>query len=63
MLERIFEPDFTRKPGGTGLGLAVVRQTVLAHGGRVSARPRPGGGAEFIVQLPGAPDASTNGVS
>jgi signal transduction histidine kinase len=62
LLERIFEPDFTRKPGGTGLGLAVVRQTVLAHGGRVSARPRPGGGAEFIVQLPGAPDASTNGV-
>lgn len=51
-VERIFEPDYTLKAGGTGLGLAVVRQAVLAHGGTVSARSRPGGGAEFEVRLP-----------
>ncbi len=50
--DRIFEPDFTLKPGGTGLGLAVVRQVVAAHGGTVSARDRDGGGAEFVVRLP-----------
>jgi two-component system, NtrC family, nitrogen regulation sensor histidine kinase NtrY len=51
-IERLFEPDFTLKAGGTGLGLAVVRQAVAAHGGRVAAAPRTGGGAEFIVELP-----------
>jgi two-component system nitrogen regulation sensor histidine kinase NtrY len=58
LAERIFEPDYTRKPRGTGLGLAVVRQTVAAHGGDVSARSRPGGGAEFIVRLPPRPPAA-----
>jgi two-component system, NtrC family, nitrogen regulation sensor histidine kinase NtrY len=49
---RLFEPDFTLKAGGTGLGLAVVRQAVAAHGGTVMGRGRPQGGAEFIVELP-----------
>lgn len=53
--ERIFEADFTLKPGGTGLGLALVRQAIAAHGGDVRARSRPGGGAEFIVRLPASP--------
>jgi signal transduction histidine kinase len=51
-VERIFEPDFTLKAGGTGLGLAVVRQAVAAHGGTVYARARMDGGAEFIIDLP-----------
>jgi two-component system, NtrC family, nitrogen regulation sensor histidine kinase NtrY len=51
-LDRLFEPDFTLKAGGTGLGLAVVRQAVAAHGGSVAAAPRAGGGAEFTVRLP-----------
>jgi signal transduction histidine kinase len=57
-IERIFEADYTLKAGGTGLGLAVVRQAVAAHDGHVRARARPGGGAEFIVRLPlrSAPD-------
>ncbi|CAN5609216.1 hypothetical protein BH23GEM10_BH23GEM10_07690 [soil metagenome] len=51
-VDRLFEPDFTLKAGGTGLGLAVVRQAVAAHGGSVSAAQREGGGAEFVVRLP-----------
>ncbi len=50
--DRIFEPDFTTKSRGTGLGLALVRQAVAAHGGEVVARSRPEGGAEFMVRLP-----------
>jgi signal transduction histidine kinase len=49
---RVWEPDFTTKTRGTGLGLALVRQTVQAHGGRVWARNRLEGGAEFGVALP-----------
>ena len=49
---RLWEPDFTTKSRGTGLGLALVRQTILAHGGRVHAANRPEGGAEFSVVLP-----------
>jgi signal transduction histidine kinase len=51
-LERIWEPDFSTKARGTGLGLALVRTTVQAHGGGVWARNRPEGGAEFKVFLP-----------
>lgn len=53
--ERLFEPDFTSKASGTGLGLAVARQTVRAHGGDISAHSRVAGGAEFIVRLPRIP--------
>ena len=49
---RVFEPFYTTKPEGVGLGLAVVRSIVLAHGGRVSAENDPVGGAIFRVALP-----------
>ena len=52
--ERIFEPDFTTKSRGAGLGLALVRQAVTADGGHVRAWSRAGGGAAFEVTLPGA---------
>jgi len=42
----------TEKHGGTGLGLALVRQTIEAHGGRVRQEDTPGGGATFVVTLP-----------
>lgn len=50
--QRVFEPDFTTKSGGAGLGLAIARQTVQAHGGRIDVGPGPVGGAEFRVRLP-----------
>jgi signal transduction histidine kinase len=48
---RIFEPYFTTKQDGTGLGLALVRQTVEAHRGTISVSDTPGGGATFSVVL------------
>jgi signal transduction histidine kinase len=51
-LEQIWEPDFTTKSRGTGLGLALVRQTVHAHGGSIQASNLAEGGAEFRVELP-----------
>jgi signal transduction histidine kinase len=60
-LDRIWDPEFTTKPRGTGLGLALVRQTVQAHGGAIRARNRPEGGTEFRVVLPtGCPSPVTS---
>lgn len=50
--ERIFAPFFTTRVRGTGLGLAVARRIVELHGGRLSARNHPGGGAEFLAVVP-----------
>ncbi len=52
MLPRLFTPFATSKPHGTGLGLAVTRRIVEAHGGRVEVRNRASGGAEATVFLP-----------
>lgn len=54
-LERIWTPDFTTKRRGSGIGLALVRQTVEAHGGRVRAGEGELGGAVFTVWLPLTP--------
>lgn len=48
----MFEPFFSTKPGGTGLGLSVVRRIVHDHGGSVTAGNHPEGGAEIVVRLP-----------
>ena len=60
--ERIFEP-FYRLPGhaehagGVGLGLSLVRQIALKHGGQARCEAREGGGSCFVIQLPVAPSA------
>jgi len=50
--ERIFEPFYTTRAQGTGLGLAVARRIVELHGGEVTAHTHPEGGAEFRVVIP-----------
>ncbi|HXF96450.1 MAG TPA: HAMP domain-containing sensor histidine kinase [Gemmatimonadales bacterium] len=49
---RVFEPYFTTKADGTGLGLALVRQTVEAHRGSITVSQTPGGGATFQLVFP-----------
>ena len=51
-LPHIFDPFYTTRAAGTGLGLAVVAMTVNQHGGDISARNHPTGGAEFLISLP-----------
>ena len=53
---RAFEPFFTTRPTGTGLGLAVVREIAEAHGARVSMASRPGRGTIVRLRLPLAPE-------
>jgi signal transduction histidine kinase len=50
--ERIFEPFFTSKQGGTGLGLPITRKLVDAHGGEIEVTSQVGVGSEFLVTLP-----------
>jgi nitrogen fixation/metabolism regulation signal transduction histidine kinase len=49
---RVFEPYFTTKPEGSGLGLAMVKNIVLLHGGSIDVRSRPGKGTTFVIALP-----------
>jgi len=60
---RIFEPFFTTRDKGTGLGLAVARQIVEAHAGRIEVAERPGGGALFRIALPEARAARMEAVA
>ncbi|RME20445.1 MAG: sensor histidine kinase [Deltaproteobacteria bacterium] len=50
--ERIFQPYMSSKAGGTGLGLALVRQVFDAHGGYIRCEPSPLGGARFVATIP-----------
>jgi CheY-like chemotaxis protein len=52
VLRRIFDPYFTTKSGGTGLGLATAYAIVVKHGGHISVESTPGAATEFTVDLP-----------
>lgn len=54
--ERIFDPFYTTRSGGTGLGLANVHRIVRAHGGTVEVESEVGHGARFILRFPLAPE-------
>src|SRR5213594_4211431 len=56
-LESIFHPFFTTKETGTGLGLALVHQMVVEHGGEITVESTVGRGSAFRVTLPTAPVA------
>ena len=56
--QRLFEPDFTSKTRGTGLGLTVARQTIRVHGGEITAYNTAEGGARFVVELPRCVEAA-----
>ena len=51
-LERIFEPLYTTKPGGTGLGLYIVQEIVAAHGGQITVQSVESQGTIFTITLP-----------
>lgn len=58
LFERFYRADWSRSRtsgGGAGLGLAIVRAIVRAHGGTISAENLPEGGSRFTVRLPSAP--------
>lgn len=52
-LQRLFEPFHSTKPGGSGLGLAMVYRVIEAHGGRIRVSSVKGQGTEFTISLPG----------
>jgi len=57
--ERIFDPFFSRREGGIGLGLTVVQQILLAHGGEIEVTDNPFEGACFHLWLPREHDGET----
>ena len=51
-LKEIFEPFFTSKPEGMGMGLSIARTIIEAHNGQISAENRDHGGMTFRIRLP-----------
>lgn len=54
-IERIFDPYFTTKSGGSGLGLPTARRIIEAHGGKIDLHSEVGRGTDFAITLPGGP--------
>lgn len=60
-LGTIFEPYYTTKPEGSGLGLWIVQQIITAHGGTIQAATAPAGGAIFTAHLPLVSESHADG--
>ena len=60
-LQQIFEPLYTTKPGGTGLGLYIVQEIVAAHAGQLTVDSKAGQGTTFTIALPRPVQAQTVG--
>ncbi len=54
IIDKIYQPFFTTKPTGegTGLGLSMSYDIIIAHGGEMKVETKEGEGAEFIIELP-----------
>jgi len=59
-LERVFDPFYTTRQGGTGLGLATVERVAREHGGSVWVRSEPDGGTAIAIWLPVPEDLPTD---
>ena len=59
-LDRIFQPFFTTRPDGIGMGLAICMSIIEAHCGRISVENRPQGGGRVRIELPAAGNSSSN---
>lgn len=59
LADQLFEPFFSTKTEGTGMGLAIARSIIEAHGGTLSAKNGPEGGAVFTICLPEATQAKS----
>jgi signal transduction histidine kinase len=51
-LEKVWEPFYTTKASGTGLGLSVTHRIIREHGGTVEVQSDPGAGTTFVIWLP-----------
>ena len=58
-LPRVFEPFYTTKPNGMGMGLSIARTIIDAHRGRIWAENNTSGGAAFRIALPAVADRKT----
>jgi signal transduction histidine kinase len=57
VLDRVFQPFFSTKAGGTGLGLPTTRKIIVAHGGTLDVQSEVGRGTKFTIRLPAAADS------